>query len=201
MTKPVGDYFFDPPERIDTSFDDVTHEPMWPYDDGVVLGFASDEECSLLSGVPERSLRTLQTAGVIKATRVPIGHGTHRRMWHLPEAVVALTVENLRRATNWDYPNLGRVSQHIAQEVRSSFFIYVFNKKQTYDWKIILADNSAFFANDRPIAEIEDSKSKAVKASDRMRLLALLENSRIQVIVNLKNVFWEFENRARLMRR
>src|SRR4051794_24431745 len=87
------------PPATGPPYHDVVGSSLWeghPY--------CTDDEAAVLSGVPVRSLRTLQTWEVIRATNAPHMGGGFRRVWHLPEVAVAAATHALKVAIGTDYP-------------------------------------------------------------------------------------------------
>lgn len=221
-----------PPEKTEAPFDRATGGVLWGDTRSFAsdmwalsaLRFCTDKECSELSGVAERSLRLLQTTGVIHATRAPVGHGTHRRVWHVPEAAVATVLECLRRATGVDYSTIAKISVQAAVIIRMLFCDYVeFAEDDTrdeFDAALILTNGDSFYlqvnsavqkvdpivrerciGQTLPIASVVDGEWKAVTSADqRKRFAAAFDAARFHTVVSLKNVFQQFERDARKMR-
>src|ERR1700754_2420116 len=107
-----------PGGKTDDTFDKVIARPFWDNPKSVLdsmyslslARYCTDEECSGLSGVPERSLRLLQTERIIHATKAPLPGGSFKRVWHMPEVVIAAVVDNIKRATNFDYATVAKIS-------------------------------------------------------------------------------------------
>jgi hypothetical protein len=68
--------------------------------------FCSEEEAQEISGVTARSLRLLQTLGVIEADTLGIGGGSKRRAWRLHDVAVAAVVQQIKNATNLSYESV-----------------------------------------------------------------------------------------------
>lgn len=228
-----ADAFLRPPEKLDRAYADVTSETLWAYDgvfqncDWPPLRFTTDQECSALSGVPERSLLTLQTAGVIHATKAPIGGGTHRRVWHMSEVAAAAAVECLKMATNINYQTTADVAYQASVVIKLAFLHYVnfqnIGALDEYRAEIILSHNQNFYielsdmlrlteagfrnsgvaGNIIPIAAIDNGTSKAIAHDNykqKEKFVKALESSRFRTTVNLKNVFQQFEQQAKKLR-
>lgn len=227
-----------PPEKIETPYDQIVRAPLWPYD-GLTAGgidagewrmsFCTDQECSALSGVPERSLLVLQTAEVIRATKAPVGHGTHRRVWSLPEAAVATAIECLKKAAKIDYKTAAAITFQAAIVVRMCFveFVKMSNDDSghLFGANLIVTQNQNLFAQFSvglmtvsptlsgfavpntglfPVSSmIEDGKMKTIDPNNekqREAFVKAFEQARFATIVNLRNVFTQFERDARKMR-
>lgn len=226
------DAFIRPPEKISTPYQDVTSQPLWDFDKDFAsaewppMRFCTDEECSRLSGVPERSLLTLQTAEVIHSTKSSAGAGASRRVWHVAHVAAAATVECLKRATGIDYPTAAKITFQASLFARVAFFHYLnlgkIGKLDQFQADLILSHNSLLFlevsktlraiepafrecavGNIIAFAGIEDGESKSAdlnNARQQQGLIDALSNSRFRVVINLKNVFEQFERDARKMR-
>lgn len=230
-----SDVFARPPEKLDRPYSEVVGEPIWVYDGEFTpatwppLVYVNDEECSQLSGVPERSLLTLQTAKILHATKAPIGGGTHRRVWHLSEAAAAAMIECFRKATNINYPTTAKIVYEASVVTKVAFLSYLNLKKieslDQFEADIILGHNRNIYLhvsdavrlgeaafrklaigenNIIPFAGIENGESKLIdpkNSKQRTASLEALTRSRFRTTINLKNVFTEFERQARMLRK
>jgi hypothetical protein len=214
----TSDHFLKPPEALDRLYEQVTAQrPLWPYDEAELLPgawpltFCSDEECAALSGIPERSLRILQgwrpvgavgqaaidqrsaPIPVLTSTKVPLGQGPYRRVWHLPEAATAAALQCLKLASGVEYRMLAAVTYHAGMFARLAFFNYVKLRQigaplDQFGAELILAGNSnlymavsALLALDDPnlgeeaidgvipIANIEDGVAKRIPLAREAR--------------------------------
>jgi len=98
-------------------YHDVVGSSLW---DG--HPYCTDYEAAVLSGVSERSLRTLQTVEVIRATNAPHMGGGFRRVWHLPEVAVAAATHALKVAIGTDYPAAAGPIFFASHAVRGLYF-------------------------------------------------------------------------------
>jgi hypothetical protein len=224
-----------PPQKIDDPFDKVIGGRIW-VDSASLLSsmyvpslmrFCSDEECSLLSGTPERSLRLLQTARIIHATKAPLPGGSYKRVWHLPEVVAAAVVENIKAATNIDYATVAKISFEGSLIARMLFVDYLDMHKQrigdefsaslmlTPTHAVCLQINPALQTIDPelrklsvgngfiPVSSVKDGKSQTIERSAQRvkQFVAEFESAKFYTVINLKNVFEQFERDARKMRK
>ena len=112
--------------------------------------YLTDEEATALSGVPERSLRTLQTAMIAEATRAPLQAGGHKRVWHLPEVVAAAVVENFKMASGLNYKEAAALLRPATIFIKSAFLDYcnlpdLTGKYRDYSIELIVADHNKIF--------------------------------------------------------
>lgn len=238
----VNDYLWYSPfptRKVPTKTrEELKDDPIWsmgdgnPYRDampGLHQLFCTDGEAAKLSGVPERSLRTLQTAGIIAASRAPMLSGGFKRMWHLPEVAAAAAVECMKRATGFDYKTAGAVMHQSAVYAKLAFFYYaklgINGYPDYFDADIIFAEGKVFALsvsdgligaceifrllaegkNLIPVAVIEDGKvvgliDRDTPTANRKATRILVKYARFRTTVSLKQVFWNFEHVARELR-
>ncbi|WP_131871081.1 MULTISPECIES: hypothetical protein [unclassified Bradyrhizobium] len=218
-----------PPETIEAKFEKAIQGPLWDHNQVWALSmlrFCTDEECAALSGVPERSLRLLQTAGVLYATKAPRAGGSFKRVWHLPEAAVAAALECLKRATNVDYATIAEISRDASDTLRKLFVNFTEMSeddiREEFGAMLILSEGNAFHVqinkavmgidpalrdlwvgNVIPVSANQNGTWKAISRKNidqRERFSSEFETARFHSVVNLKNVFTQFERDARKMR-
>lgn len=108
---------FPAPESVTTPFDDLVDAPL----NANELPFLSDEEASSVASITPRTLRTLQSVGLITATKAPLKGGGYRRVWQLPEVALAAAAHFLKSATNVDYEVAGELLSHCSGDLKDIF--------------------------------------------------------------------------------
>lgn len=219
-----------PPETIELTFERVTQSRLWTNSVKRELAalstspFCTDQECSALSGVPERSLRLLQTTGVLHATKAPRTGGSFKRVWHLPEAAVAAAIESTKAATNLDYITVAGLLFEGAPLVRRLFVDYLEFSEQKLDEfvasfmltpkrDIALAVTKPLMAADPllrdaspkgdgfiPVSKVVDGRATKVDRREYERFQTDFAASPFYTVVSLTNLFKQFERDARKMR-
>jgi hypothetical protein len=187
--------------------------------------FCTDAEAASLSGVPERSLRTLQAGMVITSTQAPMRAGGYRRMWHLPEVATAAMAQQVKLITGADYRQTAQVLVHAATWTKAMFFHYVRSKKfkpEEFAADIVLADRRWVFlrtskqvqlvtAGDeyplpalQPIARISSEGISHGIMPDNAKLCAIalseLQECRTEIVIKLASVFRDLESAGKKLR-
>lgn len=226
-----------PPEKIDTPYHQAISGHLWVYDDipphRIMAGewpikYCSHDECSVLTGVSERALLVLQTAGAIRATKAPLDGGSFKRVWHLPEVAAAATIECLKQAMNIDYIAAAKISLPVAEISRQAFVEFVKMKndgiENQFGANLILSEGRYIFLlisdalraiapdlrrisvgntfNAVPVATLKDGEiSPAEVNGQKIWFANAVENARFEVAVKLRSVFRQFEQQAKALRK
>jgi hypothetical protein len=227
-----------PATKIDQPYDLVTTGPLWPFDDidkpFAKLAdewsetFCTDDEMVELTKIPLASLLALQTAEVVYATKAPVSHGTHKRVWLLQEAAVGSMVFCLKSVARIDFKKIAKIASHASAITRVAFADYV--KMRTtgqgrhFGANIVLSENrnislqiseglkefdslmsslSVGPLNIIPFAEVHHDRATSVDYKDAehvRRFVASFHNAKYSGTVMLGNVFTQFEQQARTLR-